>query len=144
LNHQERPRILLAWLRDYLDPELVEDLLDVTGKGLDVKRFVSELEGGDKEMLAWWAREMARDGELEELFRLLSTKAGYRPRQTVAGAVKRKRRRRGGGALVAFLIFAFILRGLSPAPFPHVRQMRAAAFALRGRECFLLAAAQAA
>jgi hypothetical protein len=142
LNHRERPLLLVAWLRDNLPPDQMEHLLNVRGDKLDLNLTLGE---DDKRMLVWWAREITRDGELYELFKLLSAKAGYRPGRTAAGPVKRRRRRgRRAGALVALLIFVLMLRGFAPAPFPHARQVRAPAIALRSRQSFLLPAAQAA
>ena len=96
LDHQERPRLLAAWLRDNLEPELVQDLLNVTGDdlGLDVTAWVPKLDEENQRMLAWWGREISRDGELEELFQLLSARAGYRPKRTAAGPKKRRHKRR--------------------------------------------------
>jgi hypothetical protein len=94
LNHQERPQMLAAWLRDVLEPDQVADVLNASGDdlNLDVKKWTPPLPDATTGMLAWWAREMARDGELAELFKLLSAKAGYHPARTVAGPVKRRRR----------------------------------------------------
>jgi hypothetical protein len=95
LTHKERPRLLAAWLRDYIiDPDLVTDLLEATGDGvaLDVREFVPGIDQDTKMLLAWWAREMARDCELHDLFKLLSAKAGYHPKRTAAGPAKRRRR----------------------------------------------------
>jgi hypothetical protein len=96
LDHQERPKLLAAWLRDHLPAEVVDDLLDITGESLslDVKRWTPALEEDKHEMLLWWAREIARDGELKELFSLLSTKAGYRPRplRKATGLGRRRKR----------------------------------------------------
>jgi transcriptional regulator with XRE-family HTH domain len=140
LNHQERPLLLVAWLRDNLPPDQIEHLLNPTGDKLSLN---VALDDDGKRMLGWWAREMARDSELRELFKLLSARAGYHPKRTAAGPAKR--RRRGGGALVALLIFAFMLRedfAFAPPVFPRARQARPAAIALFRRECFLPAAAE--
>lgn len=93
-NHRERAALLIAWLRDYMGPEMAEQFLNAAGDDLsaEVKQCAPALGEEDKEMLSWWADEMKRDGELEELFKLLSAKAGYRPKRTTAGPVKRKRR----------------------------------------------------
>jgi transcriptional regulator with XRE-family HTH domain len=141
LNHQERRQLLIAWLRDNMGPEMAQDFLNEVGDDLSnaVKVWTPPLDKEDNRMLAWWAHEMARDAELEELFKLLSAKAGYRPTRTAARRVKR--RRRGGSAAVVLLLFVSIL---APAPCAHARQVRAPAFALGRRECFLLPAAQAA
>jgi hypothetical protein len=90
MNHQDRPKLLAAWLRDNIDAELLQDVLDGNGVDLSahVKEFVPALDRENKLMLAWLAREIARDGELGELFRLLSAKAGYRPRRSAAGPAK--------------------------------------------------------
>ena len=130
---------MVAWLRDNLPPDQIEHLLNPTDDKLNLN---VALDDDGKRMLGWWAREMARDSELRELFKLLSARAGYHPtRRTATGPVKRTRRR-GGGAVVALLLFVLMLRGLAPAPFPHARQLRAPALTLRGRQSFLLPAAE--
>jgi hypothetical protein len=148
MNHQDRPKLLVLWLRDNIDQELLKDVLDTTGEDLSqhVKEFVPALGDEDKRMLAWLAREMARDGELADLFHLLSARAGYRPKRTAAGPVKRRGRSRGRGSGTASLLcfaLAFAL-AFTPAQGSHARKLRGAAFNLRGRECFLLPAAEAA
>lgn len=138
-NHVEQRELLVAWLRDNLHPEMLRHVLNATGDDLSraVKEWVPPTEDEDKRMLAWWAREMARDGELQELFKLLSARAGYR-------GEKRRPRGRGTGA-ARLLCFAFACAlALAPAPATHTRQGRAATLALGRRQCFLLAAAQAA
>lgn len=145
LDHRERQGLLAAWLRDYMNLEMVRELLNPTGDDLSpgVKEWLPALDEDDKQMLAWLAREMARDADVKELFKLLGARVGYHPERPAAGPVKR-RRRGGSGALVAFLIFMLLLRGLLPASFAHARQGRAAAVALGVGQCFLLAAAEAA
>jgi transcriptional regulator with XRE-family HTH domain len=82
LDHYERPRLLAAWVRDVVAPDALMDLLNAQGDDLspEVKAWAPALESDDKQMLLWWADEMTRDGELAELFKLLSAKAGYRPK----------------------------------------------------------------
>jgi hypothetical protein len=92
LAQHERPGLLAAWLRDNFPPTLSHDMLEIDGNlGLDVKQWVPHLDADNKRMLKWWGREIARDGELLELFRLLTARAGYRPRRTAAGPAKRRR-----------------------------------------------------
>jgi hypothetical protein len=94
LNHQERKALLIAWLRDYMSPELVEACLNKARDDLSaaVKAWTPPLSEESGRMLDWWALETERDPELKELFKLLSAKAGYRPKRTTAGPLKRKRR----------------------------------------------------
>jgi transcriptional regulator with XRE-family HTH domain len=141
LNSQERPKLLWAWLSDHLPAELQEDLFSASGEDLAqaVTEFVPGLDAEHQALFSWWAREVSRDGELDDLLKLLSAKAGYRGK--VAGPVKRRRR---GGGLVALLVLALLLRGLGPPQFPHARQGGAPALALGGRERFTLPAAEAA
>jgi transcriptional regulator with XRE-family HTH domain len=92
LNHSERKRLFAAWMKGIVPSEVMADLLESDGNlRLDVKAWLPALKNDDKEMLLWWAQEMTHDGELEELFKLLSARAGYRPK-TEAGPVKRRRR----------------------------------------------------
>jgi transcriptional regulator with XRE-family HTH domain len=86
MNHQDRPKLVAAWLRDHIDAELLQDVLDADGVDVSrhVKEFVPALEDENKRMLAWLAREIARDGEVGEFFKILSARLGYRPRRTAA------------------------------------------------------------
>jgi PAS domain S-box-containing protein len=82
LHHEERPKLLAAWLRDHLPAEVVESLLDITGHSLslDVRQWAPRLDEENNKMLSWWGEQITRDNELAELFILLSAKAGYRRR----------------------------------------------------------------
>lgn len=93
-NHQDGLKLLIAWLRDNMGQEIAQGFLNEAGDDLsdEVKAWTPPLGDEDKQMLAWWAREIGRDGELEELLRLLSARAGYRPGRPAAGPVKRRRR----------------------------------------------------
>jgi hypothetical protein len=124
LGHQERPRLLAAWLRDNMHQELVHDLLNVAGDdlGLDVREYVPTLDDENKRMLAWWEREMARDSELGELFKLLSARAGYRPRRKPGAATPRRHPRQKLSAFMALLMPLF-----HAAPIEHQAQMAALA-----------------
>lgn len=74
--------MLAAWLRDTLPVSIIDDLLDVGSSR--IQESVAEWRPGlglDQEqqsMLAWWARQLARDPELDAIFRALTRKAGYR------------------------------------------------------------------
>ena len=96
LGQHEQPKLLAAWLRDNFPDEVSGPLLNEAGDNLrpEVREFVPPLDDENKRMLAWLAREVARDGELAELFKLISARAGYRPRRTAAGPVKRRPRLR--------------------------------------------------
>jgi hypothetical protein len=95
LNHQEQTGLFSAWLRDNCPPVLVQHLLNGTGDdlGRDVKEFVPPLDVENKRRLAWLAREIARDKELDEVVSRFSAMAGYRPRRTAVHRAKRGRRR---------------------------------------------------
>jgi hypothetical protein len=96
LDHQEQPKLLAGWLRDNFPEEVSVHLLNDTRNNLSrgVREFVPPLDDEHRRMLAWLAREMARDGELAHLFTLLSARAGYRPKRTAADPAKRQRQRR--------------------------------------------------
>ena len=81
LDHQDGLKLLIAWLHDNLQ-ECAPDFLNAAGDDLsdEVKAWTPAPDDEDQRMLAWWSREIVRDGELEELFKLLSAKAGYRPK----------------------------------------------------------------
>ena len=94
LNYQDGLQLLIAWLRDNFGREFAQEFLNAAGDDLsdEVKAWTPPLDDEDKQMLAWLAREIARDGDMEELLKLICAKAGYRPKRTTAGLVKRKRR----------------------------------------------------
>lgn len=96
LDHQEQPKLLAAWLRDNFPDDVTAHLLNDVRDNLspEVKDYAPPLDDDHRKMLAWLAREMARDGELADLFTLLSARAGYRPRRTATGPAKRRPRRR--------------------------------------------------
>jgi hypothetical protein len=73
LDREERAMLLGAWLRDNLDHELIADLLDGTKTD-----SMPSLEENQRRMLDWWATAIARDSKLAEMFRQLTTKAGFK------------------------------------------------------------------
>jgi len=80
LNHQERPGLFSAWVRDNWPVELVQDLLNSRDRlTRNVTGWVPILDEDNKRMLSWCAREIARDPEFEGFFKLLCVMAGYRP-----------------------------------------------------------------
>jgi hypothetical protein len=96
LDHEEQPKLLAGWLRDNFPEDVSVHLLNDARDNLrpEVREYVPPMDDEHRRMLAWLAREMARDAELAELFTLLSARAGYRPRRTAAGPPKRRRKRR--------------------------------------------------
>jgi len=139
LNHQERRELVVAWLRDNLAPELLQDVLNKAGDDLSsaVKEFVPALKDEDRRALAWLSRQIARDGELSEWLLKRQRWIGYHPRRTAA----KRRCRRGGAVLIACLAFTFML---TPAPGPHSRQLCRSALNFRGREFLPYSATEAA
>jgi hypothetical protein len=95
MNRQDRPKLLVLWLRDNMDQELVQDVLDTTGEDLSqhVKEFVPALDNENKRALAWLSRQIARDGELGDWVKQFTALAGYHPRRTAVSPAKRQRRR---------------------------------------------------
>ncbi len=82
LDRHEQAQLFLAWLQDRVGILRVTELVKASGG--DVKLDLGPSVDPDKaEILAWWARETSRDGEMDELFRGISQRFGY----------KRKRRR---------------------------------------------------
>jgi len=139
LNHQERCELVVAWLRDNLAPELLQDVLNKAGDDLSpaAKEFVPALKDEDRRALAWLSRQIARDGELSEWLRQRLPWIGYHPRRIAA----KRRCRRGGAVLIACLAFTFML---TPAPGPHSCQLRRSALNFRGRESLSYSVTEAA
>jgi hypothetical protein len=73
LDRQELAMFLDAWLRDNLDHELIQDLLDGTKTD-----SMPALEENQRRMLDWWAMAIARDSNLAKIFSQLTTKAGFK------------------------------------------------------------------
>lgn len=88
LNHHERPALLEAWIRDNATQELADDLLEMHGN-LVANELPLTIDENNRRMLTWLAIEIERDGELAELFKMISVRVGYRPSRTP----KRRRRR---------------------------------------------------
>lgn len=76
----ERRDLLAAWLRDLLAAEVIADVFKHHG---DLRQAVLDwspkLDEEQNQMLTWWASQMPKDPELDQLFRSLSTRAGYQP-----------------------------------------------------------------
>jgi transcriptional regulator with XRE-family HTH domain len=117
LNQAERPGLMAAWVRDHLGNEMATGLLNVTGDhlGLDVRKWTPTLDPENTRMLAWWATEIERDGELRELFQLLSARAGYRSmRKATSPATRRRQPRQKLAAFVALLMPLFNSAPIEP------------------------------
>src|SRR4029434_7127846 len=71
LDRQERAMFFGAWLRDNLDHELIQDLLDGTKTD-----SMPALEENQRRMLDWWGMAIARDSNLAKIFSQLTTQAG--------------------------------------------------------------------
>jgi hypothetical protein len=93
MNRQDRPKLLVLWLRDNMNQEMLQDVLDTTGEDLSqhVKEFVPALENETKRALAWLSRAIARDGELGDWIKQFTALAGYHPRRRPVSSAKRQR-----------------------------------------------------
>lgn len=78
-DHHERQIMLSAWVRDTLSPEVISDVLNVTENRVreEVAAWSPGLDHEQKQMLGWWAQQLARDPELDAIFRAITRKAGY-------------------------------------------------------------------
>lgn len=81
LDRHERPQLLGAWLRDTLHPHVLEDVCDAwTGRIAEkVATWSPGLDEEQRQMLDWWAAQLARDRELDQVFRAITRRAGWRP-----------------------------------------------------------------
>lgn len=77
--------LLAAWFRDVLKEDVVDDLLEPQGKLAgrikdQVRAWSSKLDAEQQGMLKWWSEQLARDPELDAIFRAVSRRAGYNPK----------------------------------------------------------------
>jgi hypothetical protein len=79
-DRTERQVFLAAWLRDTLSSDVINDVLDVEGNRVQkqVAEWCPLLDPEQTKMLNWWSVELARDPELDAIFRAITRKAGYR------------------------------------------------------------------
>ena len=78
LDSHERALLLYAWLRDNLDPAVVDGLLAPRGEpGRRIAATVTDLEPEHREMLDWFADLISRNGEISDHFEGLVKRLGY-------------------------------------------------------------------
>ena len=83
---KERRRLLAAWIRDNLEPDVVEDVLArPRGKEPSVHPAVAEwdpaLDEEQREMLQWWSSVLPRNRDLDDLFRSMARGLGFQPNE---------------------------------------------------------------
>lgn len=85
-DHLERQMLLAAWMRDTLPTDLLHELFPkpLNPEGSEEYTFKPEiinwspkLDEEQREMLNWWADKLLRDPDLDEIFRMITRKAGY-------------------------------------------------------------------
>jgi hypothetical protein len=79
LHRHERPILLAAWIRDQLAPDVVVDVLDLPANRVaePVRQWGPELDEEHRRMFSWWADQLARDPELDAIFRSVTRRLGY-------------------------------------------------------------------
>lgn len=79
LDRSERAALTAAWIRDTMSPEIADSILEPTTNliGEEARAWRPNLDPELSSMLDWWAKELAADPELAELFRSITLRSGY-------------------------------------------------------------------
>jgi transcriptional regulator with XRE-family HTH domain len=79
LDRTEQAQLVAAWLRDTLPPTTQDVVLSDSGDRIreDVAQWQPGLDDEQRQMLAWWSQKLATDRELDEIFRILTRRAGW-------------------------------------------------------------------
>lgn len=79
LDRTEQAQLVAAWLRDTLPATAQDAVLSDSGDRIreDVAQWQPGLDDEQRQMLHWWAQKLAVDRELDEVFRVLTRRAGW-------------------------------------------------------------------
>lgn len=77
-----------AWLRDTLPDGAVANILEPQTASVreEVRTWQPGLDDEQRQMIAWWSRQLAIDPELDEIFRAITRKAGFSAPATSSAA----------------------------------------------------------
>lgn len=81
LDRTEQTQLVAAWLRDTLPGDVAINVLTAEGSRLaeEVVTWSPRLPADLRAMLEWWAAQLTADRELEEVFRIVTRRAGFEP-----------------------------------------------------------------
>ena len=81
LDPIEKEHLVSAWLQDVLDPDDVSDVLESGSMRLreDVRTWGPGLTERQRQQLDFWSAKLAKDDELDDVFDIISRKAGWTP-----------------------------------------------------------------
>ena len=83
LDRTEQAQLVAAWLRDTLPAAAQEAVLshDTNRLNEEVKLWKPCLDPEQQSMLQWWTERLAIDRELDEVFRIVTRRAGWTPHE---------------------------------------------------------------
>lgn len=82
LDRTEQAQLVAAWLRDTLPATAQDAVLSDGGNRLreEVAQWQPGLDDEQWQMLSWWSQKLATDRELDEIFRIITRRAGWQAR----------------------------------------------------------------
>lgn len=83
LDRTEQSQLVAAWLRDTLPADAQEAVLshDTNRLNEEVKLWKPCLDPDQQSMIQWWTERLALDRELDEVFRIVTRRAGWTPHE---------------------------------------------------------------
>ena len=83
LDRTEQVQLVAAWLRDTLPANAQEAVLshDTNRLNEEVKLWKPGLDPEQQSMIQWWTERLALDRELDEVFRIVTRRAGWTPHE---------------------------------------------------------------
>lgn len=83
LDRTEQAQLVAAWLRDTLPTDAQEAVLshDTNRLNEEVKLWKPCLDPDQQSMIQWWTERLALDRELDEVFRIVTRRAGWTPHE---------------------------------------------------------------
>lgn len=83
LDRTEQSQLVAAWLRDTLPTDAQEAVLshDTNRLNEEVKLWKPGLDPDQQSMIQWWTERLALDRELDEVFRIVTRRAGWTPHE---------------------------------------------------------------
>ena len=84
LSSTEQAQLVAAWLRDTLPSSAQSAVLSENSDSVqeEVAAWRPGLDEEQRQMLAWWAQKLATDRELDEVFRIVTRRAGWQSNST--------------------------------------------------------------